>query len=42
MINVKSEHHTNSTAIISYIFNTLFNLQLTHDWFTDIKSVHRQ
>ena len=40
--NVKSKHHFNSTAIISYIFNTSFNSQLTHDWFIDVKSVHRQ
>ena len=41
MKNVKSEYHTNSIAIISYISNTFFNLQLACDQSADIKSAHR-
>ncbi len=39
---VKRWHHTSSTAIVSYIFNTFPNLQLARDWTTGIKSAHRQ
>ncbi len=40
-LNVKSEHHTNSIAIISYIFNTFFNLQSAHNQSADIKNAYR-
>ena len=29
--HVKRWHHTNSTAIVSYIFNTFSNSQLAHN-----------
>ena len=41
LIIVKRWHHTNSTAIVSSIFNTFFNLQSVHDWSADVKNAHR-
>jgi len=38
---VKRWHHTNSTAIVSYISNTLSNLRLARNWPTGVKSAHR-
>ncbi len=38
---VKRWHHTNSIAIISYIFNTSSNSQSAHDQSADVKSTHR-
>jgi len=40
-IFVKRWHHTNSTAIMSYISNTLSNPQLARNWPAGVKSAHR-
>ena len=39
---VKRWHHTNSTAIVSYISNTFSNLRSARNQPTGVKSAHRQ